>query len=129
MSAEAASAHLHYWFPNPLPVERTLALIKPGTASTNGDAIIAEIRSQGFTIIQRKNMQLSSEQAGQFYKEHKGKSFYSRLTKYMSSALIALILSKPGAILAWRTLMGRRTRWLLKSEAKLARKIWNRWCT
>ena len=32
MSAEAASAHLHYWFPNPLPVERTLALIKPGTS-------------------------------------------------------------------------------------------------
>lgn len=52
MSEEAASAHLHYWFPNPFPLERTLALIKPGTADTSAKDIMEEIRSQGFTIIQ-----------------------------------------------------------------------------
>ena len=67
---------------NPLAVERTLALIKPGTADTDEQRCRY---AQGFTIIQRKNMQLNSEQAGQFYREHKGKSFYSRLTNYMSS--------------------------------------------
>ena len=33
-TAEAASAALHWWFREPLAAERTLALIKPGTADT-----------------------------------------------------------------------------------------------
>ena len=76
-----------------------------------------EIRSQGFTIIQSKKMQLSKERAGLFYKEHKGKSFYGRLTNYMSSGpIVAMILSKPGAILAWRTLMGPTNTLVARNE-------------
>ena len=117
MSEEAASAHLHYWFPNPFPLERTLALIKPGTADTSAKDIMEEIRSQGFTIIQSEKMQLSKERAGLFYKEHKGKSFYGRLTNYMSSGpIVAMILSKPGAILAWRTLMGPTNTLVARNE-------------
>ena len=63
MSAEAASAQIHYWFPEPLPVERTLALIKPETADTYGEDIIAEIRAQGFTVVDQKKITLSAERA------------------------------------------------------------------
>ena len=79
--------------------ERTLALIKPGTADESGKDIVANIRKHGFLIVEQKRIQLTQERAGLFYKEHKGKSFYNRLTKYMSSGpLIALVLTKPGAI-------------------------------
>jgi adenylate kinase len=118
MSAEAASAQIHFWFAEPLPVERTLALIKPGTADTYGEDIIAEIRAQGFTIVDQKKMTLSAERAGVFYQEHKGKGFYNRLTQYMSSGpLIALVLSKPGAILSWRTVMGPTNTLVARKQA------------
>ena len=106
-TAEAASAQIHYWFKEPLVGERTLALIKPGTADESSQAILSNIRKQGFLIVEQQRLHLTQERAGMFYQEHKGKSFYNRLTKYMSSGpLIALVLSKPGAIKAWRTLMG-----------------------
>ena len=116
-TAAAASSSLHWWFPTPFPVERTFAMIKPGTADENIGPILEEIRANGFTVVSQRKVRLSREQASQFYVEHQHKSFYTRLVEYMSSGpVVALLLAKPGAIVAWRTLMGPTNSFVAKKE-------------
>ena len=51
--------------------------------------------------------QLTRARAEEFYSEHFGKEFFDKLVDFMSSGPIwALVLSKPGAILQWRSIMG-----------------------
>ena len=51
--------------------------------------------------------QLTRTRAEEFYGEHKGKPFFPNLVNFMTSGPIwALVLAKPGAILAWREFMG-----------------------
>lgn len=53
------------------------------------------------------DLQLNRIRAEEFYGEHKGKPFFPNLVNFMTSGPIwALVLAKPGAILAWRALMG-----------------------
>lgn len=61
----------------------TLALIKPD-AMAKCDDIKNLIRDAGFQIVKEKKMQLTLEQAQEFYKEHQGKPFYPELTQWMS---------------------------------------------
>mmetsp|Transcript_17541 Transcript_17541/g.33526 ORF Transcript_17541/g.33526 Transcript_17541/m.33526 type:complete len:302 (-) Transcript_17541:380-1285(-) len=89
-------------------VEKTLALIKPD-AVRNGytENILQAIELSGFTIVTRQRVQLTRERAADFYAEHEGKPFFETLVNFMSSGpLIALVLAKPEAIVAWRALMG-----------------------
>lgn len=52
-------------------------------------------------------LQLTQTRAEEFYGEHKGKPFFPNLVNFMTSGPIwALVLAKPGAILAWREFMG-----------------------
>jgi nucleoside diphosphate kinase len=103
----AAERDLKLFFPKPLPLERTLAMIKPGTANKYANEIKAEIESHGFTIVAESKVHLSKVRAGEFYAEHHGKAFYEPLVKYMSSGPIyALVLAKPAAIKSWRILCG-----------------------
>jgi nucleoside-diphosphate kinase len=58
-------------------------------------------------IFQKRRVQLTPEQASDFYAEHFGKLFFPSLVAYMSSGpVIALILSKEKAISYWRELVG-----------------------
>lgn len=67
------------------PVQQTLALIKPDAyGAGKKDEIIEKIKQRGFTIIQEKELQLSVNDAKEFYKEHEGKGFYEELTTWMS---------------------------------------------
>uniref|UniRef100_A0A7S0R1P3 Nucleoside diphosphate kinase n=1 Tax=Pyramimonas obovata TaxID=1411642 RepID=A0A7S0R1P3_9CHLO len=100
-------------------VEKTLALIKPD-AIRNGDTanILQKIELKGFTIVTRSRIQLTPERAGEFYAEHKGKPFYDNLVNFMSSGpLMALVLAKSDAILAWRSLMGPTNSLKAREEA------------
>jgi nucleoside diphosphate kinase len=52
-------------------------------------------------------LQLTTRLAEEFYVEHKGKAFFNGLVEFMTSGpIVALVLSKAGAIRAWRELMG-----------------------
>lgn len=52
-------------------------------------------------------LQLTATRAAEFYSEHEGKPFFSNLVSFMTSGPIwAVVLAKPGAIKAWRELMG-----------------------
>jgi len=50
---------------------------------------------------------LTQERVSEFYAEHEGKPFFEKLTQFMSSGpVVALALSRQGAIAGWRELMG-----------------------
>ena len=70
-----------------------------------------------FFLLLCRKISLTNEQAAKFYVEHQSKSFYRRLTTYMSSGpVVAFVLAKPGAIKAWRTLMGPTNSFVAKKE-------------
>lgn len=88
--------------------EKTLAIIKPdATAAGFTDAIIEHIKNNGFTIVAQKEMNLSQEQAQEFYAEHKERPFFGDLVAFMTSGPVTvMVLEKENAISAWRNLMG-----------------------
>ncbi|MCI4379646.1 hypothetical protein PGIGA_G00230530 [Pangasianodon gigas] len=87
-------------------VERTLALIKPD-AVDKADEIEDIILLSGFTILQKRKLQLSPEQCSDFYAEHYGQPFFPSLTAFMSSGpVVALALARHRAIATWKDLMG-----------------------
>ncbi|CAL8104495.1 unnamed protein product [Calicophoron daubneyi] len=88
------------------PVERTLAAIKPD-AYANRDEIIERIKSAGFQIASKKDVQLTEEVAAQYYADVKDKPFFDDLVKHMASGhSLFLVLTRRDAIAGWRKLMG-----------------------
>jgi nucleoside-diphosphate kinase len=91
-----------------LSAEQTLALIKPDAvaASHIGD-ILSRYEKKGLRIAALKMMQLSKEQAIQFYAPHQERSFFTELVTYMSSGpIVAIVLEGDHAIQKNRDLMG-----------------------
>jgi nucleoside-diphosphate kinase len=87
---------------------QTFTMIKPD-AMKNGHAgaIIDRIIKEGFKIVALKMTKLSAEKAGEFYAIHKARSFYVELVQFMSSGpVIAAILEKENAVIAFRDLIG-----------------------
>ena len=60
-----------------MAIERTLSIIKPDAVAKNviGD-IISRFEKAGLKVVAAKMLQLSEEQAGGFYAEHKGRGFF-----------------------------------------------------
>ena len=89
-------------------VEQTLAIIKPDAmAAGSTDAIITHITNNGFTVLEKEEMNLSRQEAEGFYAEHKERPFFGELVDFMiSGPVTVMILEKDGAIKAWRDLMG-----------------------
>ena len=88
--------------------EKTLVIIKPDAVKRKlvGE-IIKTYESKGLVIEKMAFGLLDSEKLRAHYKEHKGKSFYSRLIEFMRSGpAIALLLSGMDAIETVRVLNG-----------------------
>jgi nucleoside-diphosphate kinase len=86
----------------------TLTMIKP-YAVRHGfvGPILARINEAGFRIVAMKYLQLSPQQAETFYEVHRGKHFFERLTRFMSSGpIVAAILEKVNAVEDYRRLIG-----------------------
>lgn len=106
-SYKSASRELEFFFPDPLPTEQTLALIKPGTATVHRDEIMCCLASRGFQVVKSLTMTMSEGMAKEFYAEHEGRPFYPKLVSYMSSdEIVALQLQREAAVPAWRALAG-----------------------
>ncbi|XP_077433840.1 nucleoside diphosphate kinase homolog 5-like [Vanacampus margaritifer] len=87
-------------------VERTLALIKPD-AIHKSEEIEDIILRNGFSILQKRNVQMTPEQCSDFYAEHYGKLNFPSLTAYMSSGpTIALTLARDNAVAHWKSIIG-----------------------
>ena len=88
--------------------EQTLSIIKPDAVERNIDNEIKEMfKSNGFSIVKEKKIQIEKSEAEKFYKVHETKSFYNDLCAYLSSGpIVVMVLEKDNAVLANRELMG-----------------------
>jgi nucleoside-diphosphate kinase len=89
-------------------MEQTLALIKPDAVERNLiGKILAMIEYDNFRIKHMKLTKMSEPLAETFYSIHKGKSFFDKLIKYMTSgSVVALVLEKENAVASFRQLVG-----------------------
>ena len=92
-------------------LEKTLSIIKPDAVERNLTEQIKSIfLSNGFKILNEKKLQISKNEAEQFYLVHQSKPFYNDLCSYLSSGpIVVMILEKENAIKHNRDLMGATT--------------------
>ena len=88
--------------------EQTLSIIKPDAVERNLDNEIKEMfKTNGFSVVEEKKIQIEKSEAEKFYKVHETKPFYNDLCSYLSSGpIVVMILEKDNAVLANRELMG-----------------------
>ena len=89
-------------------LQKTLSIIKPDAVERELETKIKEIFLKNkLNIIKSKKIQISKEEAEEFYKVHQTKPFYEGLCSYLSSGpIIVMILSGNNAIQKNRDLMG-----------------------
>ena len=89
-------------------IERTLSIIKPDAVDRELEIKIKKIFSNNkLNVVDSKKVQISKEEAEEFYKMHKTKTFYKKLCSYLSSGpIIVMILDGENAIQKNRELMG-----------------------
>lgn len=69
-----------------MAIEQTFSIIKPDAVERNLiGAINARLEAAGFVIVGMRLIQMTVEQAENFYAEHKGKPFFDSLVEYMTS--------------------------------------------
>ena len=89
-------------------LERTLSIIKPDAIDRELESKIKKIfLDNKLNIVDSKKIQISKEEAEEFYKVHQTKPFYEKLCSYLSSGpIIVIILDGENAIQKNRDLMG-----------------------
>ena len=89
-------------------IEQTLSIIKPDAVERNlEDKIKSFFVKKNLKIIKSKKVQISKEEASEFYKTHQTKPFYNDLCNYLSSGpIIVMILEGEEAISKNRQIMG-----------------------
>ena len=93
---------------NKIMIEQTLSIIKPDAVERNlEDKIKSFFVKKDLKIIKSKKVQISKEEASEFYKIHQTKPFYNDLCNYLSSGpIIVMILEGEEAISKNRQIMG-----------------------
>lgn len=91
-----------------MAVERTLSILKPDATARNlTGAINAMFEEAGFRIVGQRRVQLTRQQAEQFYIVHKERPFYGELVDYMiSGPVVVQVLEAENAVQKNRDLMG-----------------------
>ena len=89
-------------------LEQTLSIIKPDAVERNlQEEIKKNFLENGFNIKDEKKIQISKNEAEEFYKVHQSKPFYGELCNYLSSGpIVVMILERDNAVLENRKLMG-----------------------
>jgi len=88
--------------------ERTLIIIKPdGIQRHVAGQIISRFERKGFKLVAAKFMHISEELARRHYAVHKGKGFFERVVKYLSSSpSLVMVWEAEGIIGITRKMMG-----------------------
>ena len=88
--------------------EQTLSIIKPDAVERNlSDKIKDFFIQNNLNIKESKKIQITKDEAAEFYKVHQSKPFYNDLCSYLSSGPIeVMILEGENAVLKNRKLMG-----------------------
>ena len=89
-------------------IEQTLSIIKPDAVERKlTEKIKDKFLENKLTIKNQKKIQISKEEAAEFYKVHQTKPFYDRLCSYLSSGpIVVMILEGEKAITLNRKIMG-----------------------
>ena len=89
-------------------IEQTLSIIKPDAVERNlEDKIKIFFKEKNLSILQSKKVQITKEEASEFYKVHQIKPFYDDLCSYLSSGpIVVIILEGENAISNYRKIMG-----------------------
>ena len=88
--------------------EQTLSIIKPDAVERN---LIDDIKKiflkNKLNIVNSKKIQITKDEAAEFYKVHQSKPFYNDLCAYLSSGpIVVMILEGENAVATNRKLMG-----------------------
>jgi len=89
-------------------VQKTFLMIKPDAVKRNliGE-ILRRVEKAGFEIVELKMVKLSVPEAKRFYQVHRGKPFFDKLVKYVSSGkVVVALLRKKNAVRDLRELIG-----------------------
>lgn len=91
-----------------METQRTFSILKPDAVKNqSAGAIIGKIHEAGFSIRAMKMTRISIEEAENFYSIHRGKEFFERLTRFMASGpIVVMVLEKYNAIEDYRKLLG-----------------------
>ena len=91
-----------------MAVERTLSILKPDATRRNlTGAINQRFEDAGLTIVAQRRLQLTTQQAQQFYAVHAERAFYGDLCAYMTSGpIVAQVLEGENAVARNREVMG-----------------------
>jgi nucleoside-diphosphate kinase len=91
-----------------MAIERTLSILKPDATRRNlTGAINDRFERRGLRIVAQKRIQLTTEQAEQFYAVHAQRPFYRSLVEFMTSGpVIVQVLEGPDAVGLSREIMG-----------------------
>ncbi len=89
-------------------MERTFVMIKPdGVQRGLVGEIIARFERRGLKLVALRMQQVSPSLAEQHYAVHKGKPFYEKLIRYITSGpVVAMVLEGPNAIQVVRNMVG-----------------------
>ena len=91
-----------------MATEQTLSIIKPDATRRNlTGKINACFEAAGLRIVAQKRLQLTAEQAGEFYAVHKARPFFKDLVTFMiSGPVVAQVLEGENAVAKNREVMG-----------------------
>ena len=89
-------------------IEKTLSIIKPDAVERNLTKTIQEyFLKNNLNIVKEKKIQITKDEAAEFYKVHQTKPFYDRLCNYLSSGpIMVMVLEGNNAIKENRRIMG-----------------------
>ena len=109
---------------NETMTEQTLSIIKPDAVERNLENKIKSFyENNNLKILKSKKVQISIEEAEEFYKIHQTKPFYDKLCNYLSSGpIIVMILEGENSISKNREIMGATDP--LKAKEGTLRKIY-----
>jgi nucleoside-diphosphate kinase len=89
-------------------LDKTLLLIKPDAVKKNliGE-ILRRTEDAGFEIVNLKMTKLTTAGARRFYQVHKGKPFFEKLIRFMTSGqVVAVLLRRKNAVKKLREIVG-----------------------
>ena len=105
-------------------IEQSLSIIKPDAVERNlENEIKSFFEKRSLKVLKSKKVQITKEEAAEFYKVHQTKPFYQQLCNYLSSGpIVVMILEGESAISENRKMMGATDP--LKSEEGTLRKMY-----
>ena len=105
-------------------IEQTLSIVKPDAVERNlENRIKFFFKEKNLKIVKSKKVQITKEEAIEFYKAHQTKPFYNNLCNYLSSGpIVVMVLEGEGAVFKNRQIMGATDP--LKAEEGTLRKMY-----